>query len=57
MPTCKALDVCEEDGDLLVAVDVDLVELVGLKVAVGALLLLRDVADHLLGHERRQHCG
>ena len=38
--TCKSLDVCEEDGDLLVAVDVDLVELVGLEVAVVPLLLL-----------------
>ena len=53
--TCEALDVGEQDGDLLVAVDVDLVELVGLEVAVGALLLLRDVSDHLLGHEARQH--
>ena len=55
--TCEPLDVGEEDGDLLVAVDVDLVELVGLEVALHALLLLRDVADHLLRHELRQHCG
>ena len=54
--TCKPLDVGEEDGDLLVAVDVDLVELVGLEVALHALLLLRDVADHLLRHELGQHC-
>ena len=51
--TCEPLDVGEEDGDLLVAVDVDLVELVGLEVALHALLLLRDVADHLLRHELR----
>ena len=55
-PTCKSLDVREEDGDLLVAVDVDLVELVGLEFAVRALLLLRNVDDHLLRHELRQHC-
>ena len=55
--TCEPFDVREEYGDLLVAVNVDLVELVGLEVAVGALLLLRYVADHLLRDERRQHCG
>lgn len=56
-PTREALDVGEEDGDLLVSVDVDLVELVGLELARRPLLLLRDVADHLLCHEARKDCG
>ena len=53
--TCESLNVSEQDGDLLVSVDVDLVELERLEIAAGLFLLQRDVPDHLLRHEARQH--
>ena len=53
--TCKSLDVCEENGHLLVAVNVDFVELGRLELPDRLLLLEGNVTDHLLGHERGQH--
>lgn len=53
--TCESFDVGEENGDFFVSVNVNLVKLVRLKVSVGALLFLRNVADHLLRHEARQY--
>jgi hypothetical protein len=53
--TRESFDVCKQNGDLLVSVDVDLVELVGLEISVHPLLLERNVTDHLLSHETRKN--
>lgn len=54
--TRESLDVCEQDGDLFIAVNINFVELLRLKVSNGLFLFQSDITDHLLGHERRQNC-
>ena len=41
--TCESLDVCKQDGDVLVSVDVDLPKLGGHKLPLGPLLLEGDI--------------
>ena len=52
--TGKSFDICKQDGDLFVSVNVNLVKLDRLEISSGLFLLQGDVPDHLLGHETRQ---
>ena len=45
--TCKSFDVRKENGDLLVAVNVNFVKLDRLEIASGFFLLKSNVSDHL----------
>ena len=53
--TCKSFNIREQNGHILVSVDVDLPELARHELALRSLLLEGDVFDQLLGHKRGQN--
>ena len=53
--TCKSFNIREQNGHILVPVDVDLPELARHELALRSLLLEGDVFDQLLGHKRGQN--
>src|SRR5215469_6693694 len=53
--TCESLDVSEQDADVFIAVNINLVELVGHKGTF--LFFLGNISYHFFGNEVRQNCG
>ena len=53
--TCKPFDVSKQNGNLFVAMNINLVKLAGLKFTQCSFFFKGNVTDHLLGNKGRQY--